>query len=93
MLLMWQLLEAYLRNASIGRVGAPALAIKTDGADTTNTNALPVNGRRDKGVTAAAHHCVGHAAWRTHEDLSDRALAVASPIRTDGRRVCDVACA
>jgi hypothetical protein len=26
----------------------------------TNTNAMPVNGRRNKGVTADTHHCVGH---------------------------------
>ena len=31
MLLMLQLLEAHLRDTSIGYVGAPALAIKTDG--------------------------------------------------------------
>ena len=51
------MLEAHLRDTMTDTIGwgyphtrAPALAIMTDGADTTNTNALPVNGRRGKVV-------------------------------------------
>ena len=102
---MLQLLEAHLRDTmkdTITRITrAPALAIRTDGADTTNTNALPVNGRRGKVVTAAGvipgingvatgDPQLAHPTWRIHENLSYRALFVACPIRTDGRGVCEV---